>query len=51
MCSEQIGEEVGGRKRDFLETIEISVTGSNQRKQSSSMGVLEVRENFLERSH
>lgn len=31
--------------------MEISVTGSNQRKQSSSMGALEVRENFLERSH
>ena len=30
MCSEQIGEEVGGRKRDFLETIEISVTGERQ---------------------
>ena len=30
MCSEQIGEEAGGRKRDFLETIKISVTGERQ---------------------
>lgn len=36
MCSEQIGEEAGGRKSDFLETIEISVTGERHAVRSKS---------------